>query len=304
MVPSETLPPEGKNWKWLSMSYCRKKDVQIKQGKWIGEIIDHNGYYRGDFENGLLNGYGYYIASSNSKGILIGEHNNEDLFTNSCEGFFKNGVLDGKGIAKGNNFIYKGEFQDGFFHGKGKLELTFEVYEGIWKEGKKNGKMKYYSIGICRSGEYLMGKPNDEMKTQYPQGAVIFKNMKSEDDFNNDGYGTIYYANGSHYYGSIQKCWRNGKGTLFVDDFSITGEWKLGSINGSCEIHWDLGHKNGGTSFIGTMKNNIVNGTGTFFLKNGTTVTGKFQDGKRYSEKNEKYCEDLFDNRKFPFILT
>jgi len=55
----------------------------------------------------------------------------------------KNGLADGKGIAKGQD-KYEGKFKKGLPNGQGIYTwASGEVYKGSWKEGKKDGEGKF-----------------------------------------------------------------------------------------------------------------------------------------------------------------
>jgi hypothetical protein len=85
------------------------------------------------------------------------------------KGASKNGLADGKGVAKGDEDSYAGEFKNGLPHGKGKY--TFKngnTFTGLWKKGLKNGKGEFkYTVNgtsFTQKGYWLNGDyagPND-----------------------------------------------------------------------------------------------------------------------------------------------
>lgn len=83
--------------------------------------------YIGDFnKNGFYEGFGIYYNEIGNK---------------IYEGYWKNGLMDGKGIFYYKGFVLqKGEWKRGKKHGYGvryHKKSTIVEYEGEWKEGEK-----------------------------------------------------------------------------------------------------------------------------------------------------------------------
>ena len=90
----------------------------IRQGK--GILINKRYRYHGQFNKGKIDGYGKIIFYENNEGQ--GEY----------EGFFKDNIIEGKGIMKWKNGnVYEGEMKNGKMNGTGK----FIPYGGIPIEG-------------------------------------------------------------------------------------------------------------------------------------------------------------------------
>ena len=101
-------------YKYKNILYVGDFDNNIRQGK--GELITKDYYYKGEFNNNKINGYGKinFIYSADGK--------------SEYEGFFKEGIIEGKGIIKWNNGnVYDGEVKKGKMNGFG----TFIPKNGI-----------------------------------------------------------------------------------------------------------------------------------------------------------------------------
>ena len=76
----------------------------------------------------------------------------------------KNGLANGKGIAKGK-YIYEGKFKKGLPEGKGKLTFSEgNYYDGQWKNGLMDGRGAHYfkvngvdsvRVGYWEKGKYI-----------------------------------------------------------------------------------------------------------------------------------------------------
>lgn len=126
---------------------------------YIGEYINNQYKYKGDFEYNKFNGCG-----------TINYINSEDHF---YDGTFKNGKYDGGGLLRKNNTHYIGDFHNGLYHGKGTIKENNIVYEGEFQNGIKHG------TGI----EY--NDDNDIVKyiVIYDNNNLISKKNKIEQDY-------------------------------------------------------------------------------------------------------------------------
>ena len=83
--------------------------------------------------------------------------------SNSYQGECKNGLAQGKGVAKGTD-VYEGEFKKGLPDGEGTyVWANGSTYVGDWRKGIMDGKGKYTwhtskgdstQVGIWRRGKY------------------------------------------------------------------------------------------------------------------------------------------------------
>jgi hypothetical protein len=104
-----------------------------------------------------------YSRQTDSVKVLIPE------ISKIYKGDSKNGLADGKGVAKGDQDTYVGEFKNGLPEGKGKYTYkNGNTYTGFWKNGLKNGKGEFkYSVNgtsFTQKGYWLNGDysgPND-----------------------------------------------------------------------------------------------------------------------------------------------
>lgn len=89
----------------------------------------------------LNTGFGYSQQTDSIK-VLLPE------ISKIYKGDSKNGLADGKGVAKGEEDTYSGEFKNGLPDGKGKYTYkNGNTYAGFWKDGYKNGKGEFkYSV--------------------------------------------------------------------------------------------------------------------------------------------------------------
>jgi len=122
----------------LSINNINRQELQYKDGKYIGQVV-----------NRLAEGRG------------IKHFNNGDRY----EGDFRNDKREGKGIYYYNNGDrYEGDFKNDKFEGKGIFYFDREpfkgvIYEGDWRNGKQEGKGIYYlSNGDRRMGDFYNGK--------------------------------------------------------------------------------------------------------------------------------------------------
>lgn len=178
------------------------------------------------FMVGILN-----TCSLSTSGCKVKDRDIAESYIGEC----KNGLADGKGIARGRD-VYEGFFKAGEQHGEGKYswgEKSFsagEIYEGDWLDGARTGQGKYtFADGSFYEGEFLNGRHNGV-------GKRISKDMVYEGSWLNDkrsGKGKCAYANGAIYEGDWLNDEFNGKGKLVYADGSIyEGEWLDGKFDG------------------------------------------------------------------------
>jgi len=109
------------------LSFCHDPHVEMDD--------DDNVRYIGDFNSSdLFEGFGIYYNEVGNK---------------IYEGFWKNGLMDGKGIFYYKGLIlHQGDWKEGKKHGNGiryyKNSIVVQ-YEGEWQDGKKHGHGKLFS---------------------------------------------------------------------------------------------------------------------------------------------------------------
>lgn len=214
-------------------------------------------------------------------------------------GEFKNGKLDGYGIAFFNNGIkYEGEWVNGEREGMGFQEWPDgDKYDGKWHLNKRHG----YGIYKWSNSSWYMGDFDmDEMEgrgiygwaegtytgewhrsIRSGYGKIIWKNgnrfegvfnqntlnnLNLENNqtgiYNGTHNGTHYWADGSHYTGNWINHKRFGYGIHTMTNGVIyMGEYEDDLRNGKGELIWPNGYK-----FVGTWKNGGRKGPGILYL--------------------------------------
>lgn len=123
--------------------------------------------YKGNFLNGEFDGYG----------TLRDEHDNI-----TYEGYFKDGMYNGKGTYVYSNDTYKGNFQDGKFDGYGTLHYkNGDTYEGNFVNGMRNGDgILRYKNGDTYTGDWKDGKRHGYGTLYCPDGKIKYKGLFDE----------------------------------------------------------------------------------------------------------------------------
>lgn len=166
------------------------------------------------------------------------------------EGFFKKGLLHGKGkISFKCGHIYEGRFENGqLINGKKiyKLDEGYEIHEGEFYPSWK--KVRQY---------------HPEVKL-YQMLYSSFKGTKIDKD------GTLYEG-----LFCVNSCLQGmGKKTT-KDNVVYTGEFSMGKLNGKGQIL----DKNGIVIQEGIFKNDLLQGKGKKIDKDGTISVGMFENG-------------------------
>ena len=126
-------------------------------------------YYKGEFKNGVFDGWGTYTAPGShvfiglwKKGFMTkGQKKSEN--GEHYTGAFKKSLFDGYGVMNySNNSKFECQWKNNFAHGKGKLTIlkdhegVFEHEKGeIWNGRWKNGIMDGIFIIKYPDGEIL-----------------------------------------------------------------------------------------------------------------------------------------------------
>ncbi len=194
----------------------------------LRERVDHNGKYFGEFERGLMHGYGIFKYKNGSKYV----------------GQWANNLKSGEGIyIDANGQRYKGEFVDNNAHGFGVCYFTDGTkYSGSWnrnilsghgvftwpdgrkyvgefKDGLKHGYGKlYYNDGRIYEGPWVNNFPHGHGVFTWPDKG------KYEGQFINGvkhGYGKLYYSDGRIYAGQWESDLENGKGRAILPNGDI-----------------------------------------------------------------------------------
>lgn len=245
-----------------------KKDgttqIIYKDGVYTGEVIVSNG-------KRVRQGKGEF--KSNDGDVFKGTWNN-DLLEGECEQIFADGtynagtfskgkLVNGKSKRKFANGFYVGDIVNGLFDGKGKITLqTGQMYEGEFVKGKRSGK------GVCVY-------PNKE---KY-EGAWL-NDMR-------EGKGTYYYQGGQR----EEATWHEGRQmanvpTYYYDTNGVIEERyyengkliKKKALNKNTARIGQVVVKTKIGLFIGDVRNNKINGIGTYYYDNGDIYEGSFRE--------------------------
>ncbi len=245
-----------------------KKDgntqIMYKDGVYIGDVIVSNG-------RRVRQGVGTF--TSNDGDVFTGTWDN-DLLTGECEQKYADGTFNAGTFVKGKlvegktkrnfaNGVYTGDILDGLFDGKGKIVLqTNQVYEGSFVKGKRSGK------GVCTypNGERYEGMWLNDMR---------------------EGKGTYYYAGGQR----EEASWHEGRQqanvpTYYYDTNGVIEERyyeggkliKKRALNKNTARLGQVVVKTKIGLFVGDVRNNKINGQGTYYYDNGDIYEGSFRE--------------------------
>lgn len=172
---------------------------------------------------------------------------------------------------------YEGFFVNGLFEGKGTMTYRSSsgmiTYEGGFKKGLRHGD----GILILRNGDaYKCKFENDVIEGL---GTVIYNNgNKYVGNFRNgvrDGVGVFILANGERYDGTWQANKKHGRGTYqWPCGQKYSGEYKEDRIEGEGVLLYDTGSKDVGVFKNGKLWNGVRKYPG------GTPIDTTYANGK------------------------
>ena len=169
--------------------------------------------------------------------------------------------------------IYQGDLNIlGQRHGMGKYTTPYFVLIGMWKDDKFCG---WGRESRC-NGDVFEGR----FENGLINGKGIFLNSKK-----------------NKYIGDFKNMRRWGKGKLATDKIIYEGDFYNNQIHGNGRIKFL--HK--GIEYIGSFKNSIIDGYGTFKWKNGDKYDGEVKNGKmhgvgRFTYNNGEFYQGIFNN--------
>mmetsp|Transcript_19379 Transcript_19379/g.33030 ORF Transcript_19379/g.33030 Transcript_19379/m.33030 type:complete len:268 (+) Transcript_19379:48-851(+) len=143
------------------------------------------------------------------------------------EGEWKNGLRHGEGMYKWTDgSSYSGQWKDDKKHGVGvKKWPDGSSYDGEWRENKKHGKgTKRHANGdVWYTGDYRDGRPDGVGTLNYTNGDVYTGQWRAN---KKHGRGLMTYANEEIYEGEWRVGVRHGSGSFMLTNGDvITGEW-------------------------------------------------------------------------------
>ena len=127
-----------------------------KNGIGVYNYLRKNLKYKGNFLNDKKNGKGILESSNNNKYYYEGNFLNDKITGEGIlitdderyEGYFKDGLFDGKGtLVDGKGNYYIGEFKNGLKHGNGNFKkINGEIEEGIFENNFYKGDVNNKNI--------------------------------------------------------------------------------------------------------------------------------------------------------------
>ena len=166
-----------------SPEYIYDKTIPENWNNCYGELYGMGGgvnghTYKGEFKNGLLNGYGIYTYNEPS-----------EYAGTKYVGEYKNGKREGQGtFTSANGDKYVGEFKDDKKNGQGTFyfladnEHKGDKYVGEHKDDNKHGKGTYtWPDGHEYVGEFKGDKYNGQGTLFWPDGRVWDGQWKDEE---------------------------------------------------------------------------------------------------------------------------
>ncbi|KAM3137522.1 hypothetical protein pb186bvf_010312 [Paramecium bursaria] len=158
------------------------------------------------------------------------------------------------------------------YTGRGKaLYANNEIYDGEYDNGIRQGKGVYiYANGDRYEGDFIKNLKHGIGKLVYKDKGEYYGQWENGQ---RHGEGIFTYVNKDVYSGWWAFGKKDGKGTYVYADTGarLVGDWKENKI---VKGKWILPN---GTFFEGIFENNKPNNQGTFYFKNGNTVTGNYK---------------------------
>lgn len=210
------------------------------------ERVYLNIVYKGDWMNGLPNGYGkcYWEDGTSFEGRWIeGDRIGEGQYYDSSgvlqyTGSVVNGVCSGHGTEYyDSGTIYIGGFENGQRYGYGEYYWpNGDIYRGNSVEGQRTGEGTYlWSNGEKYIGGFLNGQRHGYGEHYWPNGD-IYKGNFVENQLT--GEGVYLQSDGYKYVGSFLDGYRHGYGEYYDSDGNLlySGEWEYSKMkNGEFE---------------------------------------------------------------------
>lgn len=202
------------------------KGVISGEGVWfdvdVFTNVTHTTTIKAVWKNGEINGQGQEVKISD-----FTNKSSMDKIVRSYEGGYEFGDFSGdgrleevKGYSDNSTFtlMQQGSFADNFFHGVGKEIREFTSSTGDKSYEEREGRFeKNNFVGHGRKFE----KTTD--------GTII--KVTFDDDVNSGGTGTVAYANGDRFSGTVDDYGGPSKGYCDFPSASFKGDCRRNSIN-------------------------------------------------------------------------
>ena len=322
-----------------------------KNGKYHDDnarlIYSNGNIYEGSFRDGLRHGTG--TLSNTDKTYLYKGGWAYDKKDGKCievisdetfEGFYKNGIRDGKCTITYNNkdkFIgnlsngkkegygeqysfktkmtYKGEFKNNLYEGNGEIiNDNGYYYKGGFLAGLRHGDNCLETKAGVRKyqGQFRRDKINGKGIYEWYEGESkgdIYNGEFKDDLF--DGLGTYQYNDGTIYIGEFKRGIKEGKGKVIYSDGSFyEGEYADGNKSGK-GVFQDME----GNKYEGNFYNGNKHSKGKITYNNGEILEGFWLNGMKEGNfvfidskgvrYNRKYIKDeLIEQEKEGFLTS
>ena len=265
--------------------------VVPSSGSYVGDFLgsEKSGYgiftwddgtiYDGEWKNDRMDGQGTYTSSTGA--IYTGTFRENALYQGTCSFSNNSGkyVLDYQDGHATNAVIhftdgteYSGECAESTINGKGRMEFTRgDVYEGQFASGVRNGNGEYE----WASGDHYSGDWSDDRMSG--NGTYLFSDhsvLKGE-FFENSFFKGTYDTEteiGSYIY-FFEKRKPVQVQILLADGSSYIGEMDENGLNGKAVITYSNGDVYGGD-----VKRARKNGYGEYKWASGAKYTGNWSD--------------------------
>ena len=234
---------------WENDKFVGPVDEKTKQAKknkkedvaYYGEKSYPDGYYKGEFLNGMRHGEGTFTF------------NNGDEYWGDW--YYDDRSGHGNYIEK-NGDHYSGYFvYNKYFPGQKQYDGYEEYSNGYYKGEMINGEVTGYGFVTLDDGTLM-------------EGYFINKNLY--------GYGKITWADGERFEGKFENDKRNGQGRHYHSDGDIFEcEYADDEPNGQGRHYF-----NNGDIFEGEYVNGKVNGKGTYYFSDGRKEVGIWENGE------------------------
>jgi hypothetical protein len=282
--------------------------------------------YDGEWKLGVKHGKGLERIFRLKDGKTFEPAKLWSYFIVEYEGFYSDGLYDGKGTHKTLDFEYSGDFKAGKKHGEGSIQYVKqpspptaqrmkqvkvkEKYEGGWEEDMFHGKGTFTSFEknesftgefenhAFKKGLYTYKDDNTydgEWKDGLPSGKGTYTWKKTGDIYVGEfvagepkGQGKYTSKDGNYLEGVFEGWNCTGKGRMTYQRSFIINDSKT-NLSGIYE---------------GDIRNNIPHGIGTFTVKEGQTefeisYLGGWQEGKRHGKGSCVMYQNIYVDGKW-----
>lgn len=188
-----------------------------------------------------------------------------------------------------NGDSYIGEYHNKKPNGEGKLiSPEGTSYIGQWKEGVPHGLgLEIYSQSKGKfQGEYIDGNKNGYGKIFFEDGSIFEGELKNNDL---DGYGILIWPDQKRYEGQWKNNMMNGKGKMIWPNGMVyEGEYSDNQKDGFGIFLWPNSIK----IYAGFWKNGKIHGKGMILHENKKAEHGIWSRGNLIMSCNEKEALD------------